>query len=47
MTDPILWAELAKRGRQRVLARFTQAQVAAETVEVYREVLTQAERVDF
>jgi glycosyltransferase involved in cell wall biosynthesis len=32
-------AELSRRGRERVLARFTQARVAAETVEVYREVV--------
>lgn len=31
--------ELGKRGRERVLARFTQQQVAQETVNVYREML--------
>jgi glycosyltransferase involved in cell wall biosynthesis len=31
---------LGRAGRQRVLAHFTQAQVAAQTVEVYREMLT-------
>jgi len=34
--DASLRAELARRGRERVLAQFTQAQVAAQTVEVYR-----------
>jgi glycosyltransferase involved in cell wall biosynthesis len=34
--DASLRAELARRGRERVLAHFTQAQVAAQTVEVYR-----------
>jgi glycosyltransferase involved in cell wall biosynthesis len=38
-TDAALWKELARRGRERVLAHFTQAQVAAETVAVYRELL--------
>ncbi|NDJ79275.1 MAG: glycosyltransferase family 4 protein, partial [Chloroflexi bacterium] len=33
--------ELAARGRQRVLEHFTQARVAAQTVDVYREVLVQ------
>jgi glycosyltransferase involved in cell wall biosynthesis len=37
MTDPILWAELAKRGRNRVSTRFTQARIAADTIEVYRK----------
>jgi len=32
-----LWADLARHGRERVLAHFTQAQVAAQTVAVYRE----------
>jgi glycosyltransferase involved in cell wall biosynthesis len=39
MRDLDLWAGLARRGRERVLSRFTQAQVAAETVEVYREIV--------
>ena len=30
--------ELGKRGRARVLAHFTQAQIAAETYQVYRSV---------
>jgi len=37
MRDPDLWAGLAKCGRERVLAHFTQAQIAAQTVAVYRE----------
>jgi glycosyltransferase involved in cell wall biosynthesis len=37
--DPDLRAELARRGRERVLARYTQAQVAAQTYEVYRSIL--------
>jgi glycosyltransferase involved in cell wall biosynthesis len=36
MREPALRADLARRGRSRVLAHFTQAQVAARTVEVYR-----------
>lgn len=35
-TRPSLRAELARRGRERVLTQFTQAQVAAQTVEIYR-----------
>jgi len=31
-----LWADLARRGRERALAHFTQARVAAQTVAVYR-----------
>lgn len=37
--DPSLQKELARRGRERVLARFTQAQVAAQTYRVYRAIL--------
>jgi glycosyltransferase involved in cell wall biosynthesis len=39
MRDSDLWADLARRGRERVLAHFTQAQVAAQTVAVYRELV--------
>ena len=39
MGDPGLRADLARRGRERVLARFTQAQVAAQTYQVYRSML--------
>jgi glycosyltransferase involved in cell wall biosynthesis len=34
-----LRTDLARRGRERVLERFTQAQVAAQTYQVYRSVL--------
>jgi glycosyltransferase involved in cell wall biosynthesis len=37
--DPSFHQDLARRGRERVLARFTQAQVAAQTYQVYRAVL--------
>ena len=37
--DPVLRRELGARGRARVLAHFTQRQIAAETVAVYREML--------
>jgi glycosyltransferase involved in cell wall biosynthesis len=39
LRDLHLRGELARRGRERVLARFTQAQVAARTHEVYQAVL--------
>jgi glycosyltransferase involved in cell wall biosynthesis len=39
LRDLDLRADLARRGRERVLARFTQAQVAARTHEVYRVLL--------
>jgi glycosyltransferase involved in cell wall biosynthesis len=39
MMDAELRADLAQRGRERVLARFTQAQVAAKTHRVYRAML--------
>jgi glycosyltransferase involved in cell wall biosynthesis len=34
-----LWDSLARRGRERVRAHFTQAQIAAQTVAVYREMI--------
>ena len=37
--DPAQRSTLAAAGRQRVLARFTQAQVATETAAVYREMM--------
>jgi glycosyltransferase involved in cell wall biosynthesis len=37
--QPELRRELGLRGRRRVLERYTQAQIAAQTVQVYREVL--------
>ena len=39
MGDADLRTELARRGRERVLDRFTQAQIAAQTYQVYRSVL--------
>lgn len=42
MRDPHRRRDLARRGRKRVLARYTQAQVAAETVAVYREIMAQS-----
>jgi glycosyltransferase involved in cell wall biosynthesis len=40
MDTPALRADLAKRGRERVLAYYTQAKIATETHEVYRQLLT-------
>ncbi len=40
--QPELRRELGLRGRQRVLERYTQAQVAARTVKVYQDVLCRA-----
>jgi glycosyltransferase involved in cell wall biosynthesis len=37
--DPHLRRELAQRGRQRALAHFTHQQIAAATVEVYRQMM--------
>jgi len=39
MRDPELWDTLAQRGRDRALAHFTQTQIAAQTVAVYRELV--------
>ena len=39
LRSPTLRWELGRNGRQRVLAKFTQAQVAAKTVAVYREMV--------
>jgi glycosyltransferase involved in cell wall biosynthesis len=39
MRDSGLRAELARRGRERVLSRYTQARIAAQTVDVYREMV--------
>jgi glycosyltransferase involved in cell wall biosynthesis len=38
LNDPSLYAELAKRGRQRVLDTYTQQQIARQTYEVYRSI---------
>ena len=43
--DPALRADLARRGRQRVLDRFTQEQVARRTAALYQEVLSGAGRM--
>ncbi len=39
LADPELRADLAQRGRERVVALYTQAQIAARTYQVYRTVL--------
>jgi glycosyltransferase involved in cell wall biosynthesis len=39
LADPDLRADLTRRGRERVLDRFTQAQVANQTYQVYRALL--------
>jgi glycosyltransferase involved in cell wall biosynthesis len=39
LRSPEVRRDLATRGRQRVLERYTQAQIAAQTVEVYRTML--------
>jgi len=39
LTDPQLRAALAQRGRERVLARYTQARIAAQTYQVYQELV--------
>lgn len=44
-SDPALRADLARRGRQRALDRFTQEQVALQTVKLYHEVLEGARRL--
>jgi glycosyltransferase involved in cell wall biosynthesis len=42
-TQPELRQTLGEKGRQRVLAHYTQAQIAAQTVKVYRELLPAAD----
>lgn len=37
--NPELRVDLVRRGRERVLARFTQAQIAAQTYQIYRTVM--------
>lgn len=39
LEDPQLYATLAARGRQRVLEKYTQEQIARQTFEVYQEML--------
>jgi glycosyltransferase involved in cell wall biosynthesis len=41
LDDRALWDDLSRTGRARVIARFTQAQVAARTVAVYREMMNE------
>jgi glycosyltransferase involved in cell wall biosynthesis len=38
LADPLLYADLARRGRQRVLERFTQGEIARRTYAVYRTI---------
>ncbi|HEY3343211.1 MAG TPA: glycosyltransferase family 4 protein, partial [Anaerolineae bacterium] len=40
IAQPICGADLALRGRERVLARFTMQRIADETVAVYRRMMT-------
>jgi glycosyltransferase involved in cell wall biosynthesis len=40
LDDPALYADLAQRGRQRVLDNYTQEQIARQTYGVYQEMLT-------
>ena len=40
-SDPDLGHALGQRGRRRVLAQYTHASIARETVEVYRQVMEQ------
>jgi glycosyltransferase involved in cell wall biosynthesis len=42
LADPALRQDLGRRGRERVLAHYTQGQVARAYLEVYREVVRQA-----
>lgn len=44
MEDDALRRDYGARGRQRVLAHYTQAQIAAETVEVYRTMVAAPQR---
>ncbi len=39
LDEPALWQTLSTRGRARLLARFTQSRVAADTVAVYEQVM--------
>jgi glycosyltransferase involved in cell wall biosynthesis len=44
MDDPDRWMILAQSGCDRARTHYSQSQVAARTVEVYREVLSGSER---
>jgi glycosyltransferase involved in cell wall biosynthesis len=39
LDDPVFYADLAKKGRQRVLEHYTQEQIAKQTYEVYLEMM--------
>jgi glycosyltransferase involved in cell wall biosynthesis len=39
LNNPTLYAELARKGRQRVLDNYTQTQIARQTIEAYQEML--------
>jgi glycosyltransferase involved in cell wall biosynthesis len=43
MRDPELHADLRRRGRERVLAHYTQARVAAETYRFYQVIMANPE----
>lgn len=43
LDDPALYADLAKRGRQRVLDNYTQQQIAKQTYVAYQEMLKEVE----
>jgi glycosyltransferase involved in cell wall biosynthesis len=40
LADPSLYADLAKRGRQRVLDNYTQKQIAQQTYQVYKSIVS-------
>ncbi len=42
LDDPAFYADLAKRGRQRVLDNYTQEQIARQTYDVYEEMLSKS-----
>jgi glycosyltransferase involved in cell wall biosynthesis len=46
MREPEVAAELAQRGRERVLHRFTQQSIAAKTVDVYRTMVKAKQEAD-
>ncbi len=39
LDDPVLYADLAQRGRRRVLDNYTQERIAQKTYEIYQEIL--------
>jgi glycosyltransferase involved in cell wall biosynthesis len=40
LADPEVRADLSRRGRERVLAHYTQSQVAMQTYQVYQAVVS-------